>query len=101
MIFDFGLFAIVVFGVCWAFNVLEYDAEDKTKGAALLRNLRLATIIVVISGFINCFFPNQKAVYTIAGAYAVTNNEELAKLPNNVIKAANDYLEKLNDAKTK
>lgn len=93
----FGILSVIIFGLCWAFNLPPDGASDEARGAAFLKNLRLSVVVVVVAGFLCCFLPDEKAVYTIAGAYAVTNDEELAKLPNNVIRAANDYLEKLND----
>jgi hypothetical protein len=41
--------------------------------------------------------PSEKALYKIIGAYAVTNIEGVEKLPPNIVKAANNFLEGLID----
>lgn len=45
--------------------------------------------------FIGIVTPDEDQVYKIAGGYIVTNDAELKKLPDNVFKVANDYLEKI------
>lgn len=49
-----------------------------------------------ILGLLFIFTPSKDQIYLIAGGYAVTNDAELKKLPDNVLRAANTYLEKIN-----
>lgn len=51
----------------------------------------------------NSILPTEKQLYVIAGGYVATNTKDIAKLPDNVVKAANAWLEKaaaLADEKT-
>lgn len=52
-------------------------------------------VAAAIVAFVGVFLPSDKQLYTIAGGYYATNNAELKKMPDNVFKAANSYLEKL------
>lgn len=96
MVFGFGVFAVIVFAVCYAFNKPEYSEGDRIKGAEFLKNIRIALVIAIVTGFLGCFTPSKEEIYSIAGAYAVTNNAEMKKIPDNFLKAANAYLDKLN-----
>jgi len=46
----------------------------------------------IILAFVLTVVPSQKQIYTVAGAYIVTNTQDIAKLPDNLVKAANDWL---------
>lgn len=75
---------------------VEYDDDDKKKSAAVISYAKKLSGFVILLAILDVFLPDQSQIYTITGAYAVTNNAEMAKLPDNILKAANGYLEKLN-----
>ncbi len=50
---------------------------------------------LLIFGFV--ISPSSEQLYTVAGGYVATNTKDVAKLPDNVIKAANAWLEKAAD----
>lgn len=52
-------------------------------------------VILVFIAFVMGLAPSEKQALLVSGAYAVSNNEEIAKLPDNVAKAANAYLGKI------
>lgn len=51
----------------------------------------LAAVVFVI-------LPSERQMYVMAGAYAVTNIDGIAKLPENAVGAANAWLKRLGDA---
>jgi len=54
-----------------------------------------AGITVVMNTILVILTPTSRDVALIWGLESLTNNKELAKLPDNVIKATNNYLEGL------
>lgn len=55
--------------------------------------VRFAVSFVVLT-LIAIPLPSDKQLYTLAGGYVATNTKDVAKLPDNVVKAANAWLEK-------
>lgn len=79
------------------FGKIDNDMSDKTR-AFLWHKARWSIGVFFVFGIVSMLAPNQEQIYTIAGAYAVTNDKELQKLPDNLLGAANNYLETLNKA---
>jgi O-antigen/teichoic acid export membrane protein len=91
-----GIVTLIILGIAIAvMKSVEYDDDDKRKSAAVLSYMKKLSGFVVLLAILDVFLPDQSQIYTITGAYAVTNNAEIAKLPDNILKAANGYLEKL------
>lgn len=92
-IFVLLIIATIVCGIALIINTIE-DNEDlccKFKYAA-----KIFTIITFISGILCSLSPSTKtfiAMYTIP---TIVNNKEVQKLPENLVKFANGYLDKLN-----
>lgn len=70
--------------------------DDSKKFVPVLKpffkNFMLAFLVCILLGVVT---PSEKQLWTVAGGYAATNNAELKKLPDNVLKTANDFLEKV------
>lgn len=70
-----------------------YREEGKRAREAAKKSL----IAAIITGILSIFLPSTSQIYTVIGAYGATNSAEIMKLPDNIAKAANSYLEKLNE----
>ena len=55
--------------------------------------VRALVFTVFVCMVLTAILPSRSDVYTIAGAYLVTNVENIEKLPANVVTAANKLLE--------
>lgn len=64
-------------------------AVKKTSWPLLKRTAILLTIVSILAPLV----PNNRDLYVMIGGYYVTNNDEIKKMPNNVLKAANNFLE--------
>lgn len=82
-------------------NAPACGSDDEKKIASMQSLAKKFLIALLILGTFDIFLPDAQQVYSLAGAYAVTNDKELAKLPDNVLRAANSYLEKYNEEKAK
>jgi hypothetical protein len=92
-----GIITLVVLSVVLLLlKSVEYNDDDKAKSDATISYMKKLSGFVILLALLDVFLPDQSQIYTITGAYAVTNNAEMAKLPDNILKAANGYLEKLN-----
>jgi len=78
-----------------AANLPTYGKDDEAKITSLKGVAKKFLTVLLITGSLSVFLPDTKQIYTLAGAYAVTNNQDVMKLPDNIAKAANAYLEKL------
>ena len=68
-----------------------YDDDDAKQ---LFRHARKIFLWAGIVAIISIPFPCDKQLYTLAGGYVATNTKDIAKLPDNVVKAANAWLKK-------
>ena len=91
--------AVLFIAMCiaWVITHIEcYDDEEKKQILANTRKGMKISFIVLCSFLtVRVLVPNENAIYTIAGGYIATNTKGMAKLPENLVGAANDYLEKL------
>jgi hypothetical protein len=70
--------------------------ESKYKALWLTNMKKWGFATIVCSGLLAVLIPSEKQLYFIAGGYAATNITGIDKLPENVVKAANDWLEGVN-----
>ena len=90
-----GFIIVSVFGLlCATFFRTVQNAEEKEE-YPLLVYIKSFSLTLVL-GFIFSLSPDEKQVAMIAGGYVVTNAESVAELPDNIMNAANRYLESLN-----
>ena len=74
----------------------EWPPEAKSRFIKTVK--RLGWTLCVMFVFVMCA-PSERAVYTIAGAYIITNTEGVTNLPQNLVGAANRFLEDYNTSK--
>lgn len=86
--------ACIAFGVTLVLSG-TVAMDDAATGKKILGYCKVFALIAAAIGGAAVFVPNETQIYTIAGGYYATNNAELKKLPDNVLKAANGYLEKI------
>lgn len=55
----------------------------------------IVPLLGLFFGILSALTPSEKQLYFIAGGYAATNVEGIEKLPSNLTKAANTWLERL------
>jgi len=68
----------------------------KAHSVEIAYNVLIISVIVgVMVTLLQILTPTSKDVALICGLETLTNNKELAKLPDNVIKATNNYLKGL------
>lgn len=97
--------ALTIFAVCSVLasiglgvGVLTAFDDEKEILYTWIKGTILFFVALTIVGI---FVPNKDQILTIAGGYAVTNDAEMKKLPDNILKAANAYLEKVNETNKK
>lgn len=54
---------------------------------------KVFVILSLISLMLNIISPSDTQLYKIAGGYVATNTKDIAKLPDNLVAAANSWLE--------
>jgi len=89
-----------VVGACFVLGVIftiistcdDHELAPKVRKYTIMS---LAAVLFLV--FVANILPNQRTVYMLAGAYAVTNIEGIEKMPKNVVEAANRYLESINE----
>ncbi len=89
-----GILGLVSCLTVYGFAIID-EEENQEKRKSLLRGIKIFGSILIISLIISSITPTDKQIYMVAGGYAATNDKELKKLPDNVLKAANSYLESL------
>ena len=73
--------------------MIQYEDEgDATLFNVLKRKLVIGAILFCF--LMSILIPNEKQLAYLIGGYVATNNEQLAKLPNNILNLANKYLDK-------
>lgn len=72
---------------------MAFDKEDKATG---IKVIKYALIPFIIGGAFTILTPDSTQIYALVGGSFATNIEGVNKLPANVVKAANDFLESMN-----
>lgn len=89
-----GTLSIIAFGVLTVMVLfLAGEGDDVPAGITKARNLALKIALPCL--IIATLIPGEKQLYMIAGGYVATNTAGVEKLPDNLVKAANNWLEKL------
>lgn len=91
--------ALIVSGLYWLSCIADNDEEDKIK-AAKKRTIKLS-IVAFIFGIFVSILPSTETLIAMYTIPAIVNNKEVQKLPENLLKFANDYLEKANKKEDK
>lgn len=89
--------AVGIFVSGMGYVMCSLDEVETGRAAAPFVRPVLRSFLAMFFIFLvlNILTPTEKQIWTVAGGYAATNNAELKKLPDNVLKTANDYLERM------
>lgn len=79
-------FAILLFLCPMAFSIREYDGD-------VPKAISMSIIGAIIVGIIALIIPSTKTALAMAVIPPVINNEQVQKLPDNVLGFINEYLE--------
>jgi hypothetical protein len=93
--FAISLICLTVGALFIALLAASGDAEEKAPRFIALS--KKAFIWLCVLSVVALPFPTEKQLYTLAGGYVATNAKDVSKLPDNVVKAANAWLEKAAD----
>lgn len=89
----------IVLLVCTIYYAMESSGGFGDESTlATLKNLRKRSFVIeVILSVLLVLLPTTKDMAIILGGYWVTNNKEVEKLPENVVKTVNSFLKKYHD----
>ena len=79
--------------------VSSTESPNVSKTSKKYAKIFVSLLILSIVG--NVMAPSQKDAYVILGGYYATNNEEIKKLPENVVAASNAFLKEYTAKATK
>lgn len=89
-----GIFLAVIYGQT---DLFERTKEEQEKRNTLIkvfkRILITSSITWILLGLFCTFLPTPKTVVAMITVPAIVNNEEVQKLPKNIISFVNEYLE--------
>lgn len=90
----FSAFGAAIFIAIWIVACDRENGEDVEKWCA--RHIKKVLATVIILGVLNVMIPSRSDLAWIIGgsaAYTTLTSDEAARLPDNVLKAANSFLE--------
>lgn len=73
----------------------RYSSIDKQEQRLHLLGKRMAkwaSVVLILSSFIEIAVPDEKDVAMIIGGYYATNNEQIKQIPDNILAATNEFL---------
>jgi len=79
------------------FLISEGNSWDGTK--MFFEKFKSVLIGLLLFGLVGNFVPNEKQVALIIGGTIATNTKGIEKLPDNLVKAANSFLERIQEDK--
>lgn len=90
-----GICAVSFVGVCliFAFFCMLVSEGDTEYVPSVKRCIKYLATITLVSGFLNIMLPSNKDLALMMSGHFVTNSDQLQKLPDNLLKYLNDYLE--------
>lgn len=98
----FGLLAFVFFVIlmilAFYMTCRSADGEDIKDESQVFKKVVICTLFCSFAAILT---PSNKDIAIILGGYWVSNSEEVKKLPVNVVKTVNDFLEKYQDDEEK
>lgn len=84
---------LIVFG---GFGYIMANAENSEWGIKASKLcLKIGFPCLILCGIFTSLTPSDEQIYKIAGAYVATNAKDVEKLPDNLVKAANAWLQKV------
>lgn len=89
-----GLTCIPFVVTIWAsFTVPDIDYDEKLM-PKVVKARKISGYLLILSCLIAIFCPSTKTMIAMYTIPPIVNNQEVQKLPQNLLKFANDYLEK-------
>lgn len=82
---------VSVLASCIAFFTTSFERNEELL-TNIVRVLKIALITTMVSGVLSVFTPDTKQLVMMTGGYYATNTQAIAKLPENIAKAANAWL---------
>lgn len=77
---------------------VKWTEEEKVQLDVLMKGVaKKMTFVFCLSSSVAVLTPTPKELAMILGGYYISNSEEVKKLPSNVVKTMNDFLEKYQD----
>lgn len=95
-IFNFlGATLFIGGAICLIVSAIIGGPGEEPEAAKLIFKYSIKFFITAaVLGIIAIPLPSQNQLYALAGGYVATNAKDVAKLPDNIVKAANAWLEK-------
>lgn len=94
-----SLVASAVIFIFYSINRFEEHSEnEKAKTDTYFKRFLFLPKVGLVLALVAVLIPNERQLYFIAGGYVASNAEGVEKLPDNISKAANAWLEKLADS---
>lgn len=88
-----GVAFLLVVATWLASSTVAYSSDERREVEKLRSYVKWLLLPIVVGLLINFFGVDMKQMALIYGVPAVVNNEQVQKLPNNVLKVVNDWLE--------
>lgn len=74
---------------------ISFSETKYFNNPAFTKPCKIIFIVFIGCIVLSVFLPDSKQMLYVVGGYAATNSEEIVKLPGNIRKAANAYLENI------
>lgn len=85
------------FGLCLSIASAMWISFSIAESLVPIRKLKTIIAVPIILLLFGIAIPSEKQLMFIAGGYFATNNEEAKKLPENVLKAVNNFLKNIQE----
>jgi UDP-N-acetylmuramyl pentapeptide phosphotransferase/UDP-N-acetylglucosamine-1-phosphate transferase len=94
------VFLIILGVITLIIGSIAYADDYKETSSKVFSFTKKITLVICILLTLKVLVPTEKQMYLMAGAYVVTNNEQIKQLPDNMLGAANAWLKKLEEVAT-
>lgn len=84
--------SVVLTFACFLFSQLHDKPLERESFAKLTKFCSKFFIIFLVTATL---IPSERQIYVIAGGYVATNTEGVKELPENIVKATNDFLKSI------
>lgn len=96
IILTFSLLVVFFATIFLFMPILLGDEEDSERAKFTLKGMKPIYILCVVFCLFGALLPSEKQIYLIIGGAYATNIDGIEKLPANVVKAANAFLDQYN-----
>ena len=100
IIFLASIVALAILGMSYLLHFIYEDMDNE--GVVRLTNIiKKTTIVLILAALGGTLIPSNKQLAVIFAGHWSTNSEEVKKLPDNVIKTMNNFMDKYNNSTDK